>query len=220
MATNIKTTTSKLTTKPAGGTATTNNPKHSFLKLHKEGTCQCGAITIRTYTDPLLVVNCHCSKCRAFNPSKPYNSTTLYWKFAVDIIINTTTTGSEDINDDAIDFIETSAQFNTVGLLRGRCSKCHEPVIDIGNLGILKLFTCPSASLLDLKPTANMYYNSGLKQTTEGLTTYHSDFTTGLFILPQMLYKSIPQLIWYTYNLVWEKVLSSFHDVDHDDKND
>ena len=105
--------------------------------LQNEGSCKCGKIKIKTYTSPLLVVNCHCSKCRSFT-SKPFSSTTLYLKSAVEI------EGKE-----SLEFENTSIQCNTIGLSRCRCSTCKEPVIDIGRL-MLGGFTCPSAKLLGL----------------------------------------------------------------------
>ena len=153
------------------------------LPIVHTGTCSCGAVTIKTVTEPMLVINCHCTKCRAFT-SEPFSGTTLFWKAAVHID-----------GFDSLQFEKTSVQFGLVGLKRGRCSKCHDPVIDIGR-GMLGSFCCPSAKVLKVVPTANMFYNSGLKEGKLGLKTYHSDFASNIFVYPILLFKGLPQL-WF-----------------------
>ena len=160
---------------------TTASKQESMVQ--NEGSCKCGKIKIKTYTSPLLVVNCHCSKCRSFT-SEPYSSTTLYLKSAVEI------EGKE-----LLEFENTSIQCNTIGLSRCRCSICKQPVIDIGRL-MFRGFTCPSAKLLGLEPTCNMFYNSGEKGGTMNLKTYYSDFMSTVFAFP-ILFQALFQWIRY-----------------------
>mmetsp|Transcript_3856 Transcript_3856/g.6675 ORF Transcript_3856/g.6675 Transcript_3856/m.6675 type:complete len:83 (+) Transcript_3856:180-428(+) len=54
----------------------------------------------------------------------------------------------------------------------------------------------PSAKVLQVEPTANMFYNSGLKQGTLGLKTYYADFASNVFVYPILLFKGLPQL-WF-----------------------
>lgn len=61
---------------------------------------------------------------------------------------------------------------------------------------MLGVFCCPSAKVLHLEPTANMFYDSGQKQGTLGLKTYYSDFASNVFVYPILLFKGIPQL-WF-----------------------
>jgi len=74
-----------------------------------------------------------------------------------------------------------------------------DPVIDIGRgTGMLGIFCCPSAKVLQVVPTAHMFYNtcSGLKEGKLGLKTYHSDFVSNIFVYPILLFKGLPQL-WF-----------------------
>ena len=158
-------------------------PLAKTLPILHAGSCSCGAITIETVTEPMLVVNCHCTKCREFT-SESFSGTTLFWMAAVHIK-----------GFDSLQFKQTSVQFGLVGLNRGRCSKCQDPAIDIGR-GMLGVFCCPSAKVLHLEPTANMFYDSGQKQGILGLKTYYSDFASNVFVYPILLFKGIPQL-WF-----------------------
>lgn len=147
------------------------------------GTCTCGAVTITTYTSPMLVFNCHCSKCRAFT-SETYSSSSMFWKCAVRID-----------GEDHIEYKRTFAQYKTIGLSRGRCKDCRDPVIDVGR-HLLGMFHFPSATVLQLEPTTNIMYNSGEQLGTMELITYRSDFMSSIFVYPIILYKGIPQLLY------------------------
>lgn len=63
-------------------------------------------------------------------------------------------------------------------------------------------FTCPSAKLLGLEPTCNMFYNSGEKGGTMNLKTYYSDLMSTVFVFP-ILFQAIFQWIGYKSKLFW-----------------
>lgn len=151
--------------------------------VRSKGTCTCGAVTITAYTSPMLVFNCHCSKCRAFT-GEPYSSSSMFWKCAIRVD-----------GEDHIEYQRTFAQYGMIGLSRGRCRDCRDPVIDVGRR-LLGMFHCPSATVLHLVPTTNIMYNSGEQQGTMGLTTYRSDFMSSIFVFPIIFYKGFPQLLY------------------------
>ena len=87
-----------------------------------------------------------------------------------------------------------------VGLDRGKCAKCNSPVIEIGR-GLLKVkgSICPSATVLNLQPTTNWFYNSGKKEGTMGLKTLYTDVSSNLNAVPILLFKGVPGLMY----LLW-----------------
>jgi hypothetical protein len=143
--------------------------------IHKD-TCSCGAVTIRTYTTSMLTFNCHCSHCRA-STGAPYCESSMFWKCAVGLV-------------GPIEYHRTSAQGGLIGLDRGRCSDCHDPVIDVGR-ALLSMFRFPSAKVLRLEPDTNIFYNSGEQGGTLGLKTYKADFMSSVFVYPIILCKGV-----------------------------
>ena len=164
-----------------------------LLPVVHQGTCTCGAVTVKTYTSPILVFNCHCTHCQAFinDKDRPYNDSSMFWKWAVTVDCN---------NEQHLTYLHTTAQYGLIGLHRGKCSKCNDPVIEYGR-GMLYPFVCPNAKVLKLQPTCNIMYNSGKQFGTMGLKTYYSDFMTNVMIYPILIFVAVPQLV---YDIVWK----------------
>jgi hypothetical protein len=97
-----------------------------------------------------------------------------------------------------VTYTTTSVNGGLVGLDRGKCAKCNSPVIEIGR-GLLKGSVCPSATVLNLQPTTNWFYNSGKKERTMGLKTLYTDISSNLNAVPILLFKGVPGLIY----LLW-----------------
>lgn len=90
-----------------------------------------------------------------------------------------------------------------IGLTRTRCSKCQQSVCDWGDKLITPL-AFPSAEILNMKPTMNIFYDSGIKKETMGLKTIYGDAMS--FIIPAfpILTIGVPQLFVLLFK--WIKV--------------
>ena len=151
--------------------------------IHR-GSCPCGNVVIETYTEPVTVFNCHCTHCQAYT-GKPYSASSWFWKAAVSFHGDVT-------------YTTTSVNGGLVGLDRGKCAKCNSPVIEIGR-GLLKGSICPSATVLNLQPTTNWFYNSGKKEGTMGLKTLYTDVSSNLNAVPILVFKGVPRLIYLSW---------------------
>lgn len=160
------------------------------LPAVNQGTCSCGAVSVRTATPPMLVYNCHCSHCRRF-AGADFGRTSMFWSFCVEVV-------------GPVDSQATSGPPG-IGLVRTRCRKCGQGVCDWG-AKLVRPLAFPSHKVLNLEPTVNVFYGSGAKKGIMGLTTYHGDYVSFAMHSVPVLTQGIPQLI----HLAWIWIKTAF----------
>lgn len=169
-----------------------------------QGTCSCGAVQITTITSPMLVYNCHCSHCRGF-VKKDFSMSSLYWSFCIKV------TGS-------VDSEVTTGPAPGMGLVRTRCSRCKQNVCDWGDK-LVRPLAFPSAQVLNLSPTMNVFYDSGKKKGAMGLTTFRGDFMSFLIHAVPVLTVGVLQLFWLEFMWIKTSLFRSGHGSEQE-KND
>ena len=138
-----------------------------------QGSCKCGAVKLGVDAEPFLLYNCHCSHCRAFATKYSsrydlFHTAGAIWRW------NTHIQGN-------LDYEWTTSLMGLIGLSRGRCSKCKEPMVEYGERLVKPFAMVMCRPLGDLKPTVNLFYNSGHTKGTMGLKTLYSDLGSLLY---------------------------------------
>jgi hypothetical protein len=169
------------------------------------GSCSCGECKFETYTEPFLTLNCHCSHCRN-SYGRDFASVTIFWYPAVHIA-------------GPIEYETTTALMGLVGAKRNYCRKCKDKFGSNGIRGYtgLKLVATKYLSRVDddnkdgssqhPEPTANIYYDSGLKKGDMGLQTTHSDIGSIAFSVWSVV-KALPQLVHLLVRLTLDGIVS------------
>mmetsp|Transcript_34794 Transcript_34794/g.68686 ORF Transcript_34794/g.68686 Transcript_34794/m.68686 type:complete len:217 (+) Transcript_34794:128-778(+) len=133
----------------ASTSSMSNEETHKGGRDGRSGKCSCGAVSVSTKTDPILVAFCHCSNCRAF-VKKDVNQTSLFWSRAVKV-------------EGPLEYTRTKALGGLLAIDRGKCAKCREPICEYGRR-LYSGWTFPVASVLGMQPTMHLFFGSGKKQ--------------------------------------------------------
>lgn len=166
-----------------------------------EGACQCGKVRIGILSEPFLKYNCHCSHCRAFaskyrtssvdaigksDASVPFHPGVFVWRWSVVL---------EAEGNESIEYEYSTSLAGLFGLARGRCVSCKQPVWERGRRLAAPYAMVMAPPLRNVIPDTNIFYDSGLRQGTEGLpTTIYSDLGSWLYEIWVVVTVAIPQI--------------------------
>jgi hypothetical protein len=77
---------------------------------------------------------------------------------------------------------------------------------------LVKPLAFPSAEILKMEPTMNVFYDSGVKKETTGLTTIYGDLMSLLIHGAPVLFKGVPQLVWLAFMWIKTTLFGGGHD--------
>ena len=185
------------------------------MKYH--GSCSCGNVLVGLLSEPCMKYNCHCSHCRNFlgkyivkeGRSKPpeYLSGCAVWKWQLVVRPGNNKDGGSDGNsNDLLEYEYTNGSFGLFSLSRGRCKICMDPLVEYGGrLAILFAMVNVSPFQGKIKPTINLHYDSGYKNSgptgnDHGITTtIFTDSGSVLYEIYLILTVAIPQIPYTLY---------------------
>ena len=137
--------------------------------------CSCGHVEFKSIKKPLVRLCCHCTICQDFNDAA-YADIAIYDGAAI-----------EAPPEGRVDYKSYKAKSP---ILRGKCVKCHDPILEASVKGP-KLWIVPVSAIRDtaqlLKPAAHIYYETRTQDVEDTIPKYNSTFRSNLVMVKHLL---------------------------------